>query len=197
MRHLFTIILLFFTLFANSKDNTRVIRDKQKIKACINNNIQYYKQNKNEIDPLNFFEPYSERKIELTIDSICYRKDSLIALIFIVIKKNRKDGFNYDGWALMGYRYSINQSFKLYPISEYGIIAMSSYKEAIQLIQYCIFYKIKDKKDRFGNKFVCGLSSKDFWQKSLFFKIIRNRYYFQTILGKPDEYIDLEYQNCD
>ena len=197
MRPLFTIMLLFLTLCANSKDNNRVTKDKQEIKACINNNIQYYKQNKNEIDPLNFFEPYSERKIELTIDSICYRRDSLIAFIFIVIEEKRKDGFHYDGRALMGYRYSINQAFKLYPIDEYNIIGMPSYKEAIQDIQYCYFYKIKDKKDRFRNKFVCGMSSKDFWQKSLFFRIIRNRYYFQTYLGQPDEYIDLEYQNCN
>jgi hypothetical protein len=197
MRHFALILLFSIIIFTSySQDRNLLIKDKSATKDCIITLIQYYKQNPDEIDPRNFFEPYSKRKIKITIDSIFYRKDCLVSLIFIVFEVQNDEDVHYDSRAIMGLRDDINQTFKLYPLTQYNIIDYPTYQKSIFSIMDCYANKIKNDKDRFGNKFECGFKNKDFWQKSLYFKRIKNRYYFQTYLGKPDDYIDLIYPSC-
>lgn len=197
MKILFLMILMLNFFLVKAGEDNLTVKDKSYIKNCINKIILHYKSNPKEIDPKNFFEPYAKRQIEVNIDSISYRRDSLIAVIFLVIEVKKNGISKYDGRAIMGYREVRYQPFKLYPLTQYNIISYPTYKEASQAIKNCYLYKIKDDKDRFENKFNRGLISKDFWQKSLYFKKVKDRYYFQTYLGKEDEYINLEYPYCE
>ena len=166
--------------------------DKEFIKQRVVEIITYYKQNKDSIDPKNYFEPYSEINYRPYIDTIYYSPDGLKAFAILVIEKSKGDSLKpkFDARGLVCYRKEKTEEFNIYPVSEYNAIAYDTYKDAVRIISDCYTRKLAKKKDNFGDKFRYNVNDKDFWDKSLYFKKIGDDdiYYFQTYLGGYKEY---------
>lgn len=164
--------------------------------TCVISNIEYYKSNPQLIDPKNFYEPYKNECYNVLVDSIIYSCDQLVAIAFIVIEIMDKEKIRYDARAFMCFRLKLDDVFEIYPLTEYNAIGYRSNNEALNILKECYLHKLKKKKDRFGNKFLYNVGDNKFWDKSLYFKKINTLYYFQTYLGKDNEYIELQYPNC-
>lgn len=189
--------LIFLSIFSSSvlfgMDNKQ---DKQSLVTCVICNIEYYKSNPQLIDPKNFYEPYKNECYNVLVDSIIYSCDQLVAIAFIVIEIKDKEKIRYDARAFMCFRLKLDDVFEIYPLTEYNAIGYRSNNEALNILKECYLHKLKKKKDRFGNKFLYNVGDNKFWDKSLYFKKINTLYYFQTYLGKDNEYIELQYPNC-
>ena len=170
--------------------------EKQALTECIVSNIEYYKSNPQLIDPKNFFEPYKNENYKVSVDTIIYRCDHLAAIAFVMIEIKGKEKIRCDARALMCFRLKPDDVFEIYPLTEYSAIGYGNNAEALNVLKECYLHKLNKKKDRFGNKFLYNIEDNKFWNKSLYFKKVNNLYYFQTYLGKYNEYIELQYPNC-
>lgn len=189
--------LIFLSIFSSSvlfgMDNKQ---DKQSLVTCVISNIEYYKSNPQLIDPKNFYEPQKNESYNVLVDSIIYSCDQLVAIAFIVIEIKDNEKIRYDARAFMCFRLKLDVVFEIYPLTEYNAIGYRSNNEALNILKECYLHKLKKKKDRFGNKFLYNVGDNKFWDKSIYFKKINTLYYFQTYLGKDNEYIELQYPNC-
>ena len=171
-------------------------QDKQALSECIVSNIEYYKSNPQLIDPKNFYEPYKNENYNVFVDTIIYRYDHLAAIAFVVIEIKGKEKIRCDARAFICFRLKPDDVFEIYPLTEYSAIGYGSTDEALGILKECYLHKLNKKKDRFGNKFLYNVGDNKFWIKSLYFKKVDTMYYFQTYLGKYNEYIELQYPNC-
>lgn len=182
----------------------------------------YYTEHPDQRDYSNLFEPYSVYykndnegylpietnswdNIQVKTDSILYNSDELICFAFLAIKINtakeietRKLGREYDAVAIIGLRNSIDESFNIYPITEYKAVGYSSYDKALNTLKYFYFNKLGNQKDFRKSPFKVNVGSKGFWDKSLYFQKFSGLYYFQTHMpaGDSKRYIKHEIINC-
>jgi hypothetical protein len=189
--------LICLSIFSSSvlfgMDNKQ---DRQSLADCVVSNIEYYKSDPQLIDTKNFYEPYKNESYNVLVDTIIYRCDHLFAIAFIVIEIKDKEKIRCDARALMCFRLKLDDVFEIYPLTEYSAIGYESNNEAVNVLKECFLHNLNKKKDRFGNKFLYNVGDNKFWNKSLYFKKVKTLYYFQTYLGKYNEYIELKYPNC-
>jgi hypothetical protein len=178
-------------------------------------------------DPANFFGPYASRysltkdgyvnspkptstQLKVTVDSILYSEDSLLCVAFLVLElkydsikgleNKRKEGRNFDGKVIIGFRKSKENSFQIYPVENYSVIGYEDYEEAAKELEYFYFKKLKNTSlggIYTGLKFKQNVGGgKDFFEKSPYFQKHKSGLYnFQMYrhLGKEKPYA---YLNC-
>lgn len=177
-------------------------KDEKQIHDSIIKYIQYYKDNPKEYEVEDFFSLYSHYDVNITIDTMIYRPDSLVAFVFFAIKNNSKAEYKYSGRALMAYRQTKDDVMQIYPITEYNTFEMSTYSDAIGILELLYMNRLGKQSDNYGDKFNSNVGSKDFWEKSLYLKKVNDGqyYYFQTHLkyGTANElgYIPYHYPKC-
>lgn len=201
----FIAILIFSTNNLLSQGNNTVTQtlNSVNIKDCIQNCLLFYQQYPDSTDPLNFFKPFSNKVVNIFVDSVVYNKDRTIGFVFFVIQSMREKMPYFDGKAVFVYCDKTDGKIKIYPVKKYGYGSRSK-SETFEALNRFYSTRMGNEKDNMGNLFVCNVGDEEFWEKSLFFKRVTNGcYYFQTIFDyklyqntRREEYILIEYPTC-
>ena len=204
----------------SNNSNKLVIRDKDDIANSFIGNIEYFRTDSSKWDPANLYDPYSIRyslkedkyvqsplptneQVIIKVDSIFYSKDSLFCFALVIVESKYSsipgledydsDG-RYDACAVIGYRITTLQSFKIYPEIKYKVIGFNSMKKASSAILH-LYSHLKGLGPS-GSvyrkmKFRHSLGSPLFFEKSPFFQRYNDSLYnFQIYrhLGKDHIY---------
>jgi len=177
-------------------DTVMYERDKKQISDCFINKVEYFRKYYNvslvifvnspdslkkkhydyyakypgaDLDPSNFFEPYSVRynlkdkyipsqmptnqEIEVKTDAILYNKNQLLCFAFLVIKSNRikveglmdarEKGREYDAKAIIGVRKTKEEPFEIYPVDKFDVVGFEAYDTAVEQLKTLYFTKLK------------------------------------------------------
>lgn len=163
-------------------------------------------------DPANFFEPYANRmisnknkysyifinsplptssQINVSVDTIIYNKTGELFVAFVCIENKYSkirglcdERHCFDGKAMIGFRDSVDNSIKVYPLTNFETIGMDSKKLAIFFTRFDYMVNLKGSSiagSVFGtNRFKENVGDKDFFENSQFFKKDKfSHYYFQ------------------
>lgn len=209
-----------------SVDSTSYEKDKKQIADCFIKNAEYYQNNPNLLDPLNMFRPYSEyliekehrfgrisfpvrEAIEVKTDGILYSEDKLICFTFLVVKtlihkgeEQRDKGREYDAMAVIGYRKTIDEPFRIYPETLFGVIGYEAYETAVQQLKYMYFNQVTivggpSGSQYEGMKFKQNVGDKDFFAKHPFFKKHKNGLYNFQLIKDGDKVYENKTVDCN
>jgi len=180
-----------------------------------------------EIDPANVFLPYAIRfntnldryqaspiptykQISVGADTIVYSSDSLLCVALLVIKNHftdmypfetdRKDGYYYDGRAVIGCRDTITEPFQIYPFTIFAIIAYNNIDEVSEDLKRFYFHDIvgllaPTGTNLEGDIYTRSLSDPDFFTEAPNFKLnefgeFKFKYYLKGNKEIPYQYSD-------
>ncbi len=181
MRNILIITMFYGLLFSTScsiNSTQRIksennISDKEYQRDCIFIEYTIYKFIENKYKNFDYT-IYQGAKAH--IDTILYSPDKLkLFSIIIIEEKDTLVRQPFNGQAIIAYRDSLSDIWKIYPISNYSV-SWKSYKGASRLIRRCYFV------DLIGNKFKYTPVEDKFWDDLFFMKgyDVDSLYYFQT-----------------
>lgn len=146
------------------------IQDKKDIAKSFIGNIEYFRCNPDILEPVNFYYPYSERydsinkqfipspittdkQISVSVERIEYSKDSCLCFAILLIEnhyslingleKDREFGRIFDSQAVIGYRKSKKDVFKIYPDEHFMATGFTDNKTPVQIIERDYSYKLR------------------------------------------------------
>ena len=174
--------------------------------------IEHYKKYPYaEEDPANFFNPYACRfrkdgdftnsplptssQIAVDVDTIIYDKTGNLFVAFVCVENKyskvsylKDRGHFYEGRAMIGYRDTITDSIKVYPLTNFMAACMDTREIALYLVKHDYMTYLKGSYlagSVYGtNKFNTNVGDIDFFEKSQYFqKYDSTHYYFQMYSG--------------
>lgn len=200
-------------------DNVEYFRQFKDYSGYLKDSIEMEHPN-SQWDPANFFEPYAslyslvkdnyinsplptQTQMTITVDTIIYNNDGLfcVALLCLnlhydIIKgvEDKRDlGREYSAKAIIGYRDSINEPFKIYPLDTFIVVGFESCRSAISCIKNMFFNQLKGTSLPMLYKngyYECNLNDSSFFQSVIFKKYKKGYYNFQLYryMGSVYEY---------
>lgn len=136
--------------------------DKKEIAKSFIMNVEYFRCNPESLEPANFYYPYSERydsinmqfipspiitdnQISVSVERIEYSKDSCLCFAILLIENHysmveglsieREYGRIFDSQAVIGYRKSKNDVFKIYPDEHFIATGFTDKQTPVQIIE--------------------------------------------------------------
>lgn len=137
-------------------------QDKKAIAKSFIMNVEYFRCNPHYLEPANFYYPYSERydsinkqyipspittdkQISVSVERIEYSKDSCLCFAILLIENHyslidglaikREHGRIFDSQAIIGYRKSKKDVFRIYPDEHFQATGFTDNNTPVQIIE--------------------------------------------------------------
>ncbi len=134
------------------------------------------------------FPGYDERT-EIFVDRIFYSPDSLRVFAFVILKcynnneVTQKQGYYFNGKALVGYRENPNEIWKIYPYRSYSASVFQKYETVQNFLTESYMHRLKSYVDGHHVKVGYNVGDPRFWKSPIWEKGHRVPGYYNFELG--------------